>query len=94
MPRKATEIDALVSTRVRIRRLDLGMTQIALGRRLNVSSQQIQKYETGTNRISAGCLWELSQVLSVPISFFFEDWDRAGRILYGHAKSDKPLIVP
>ena len=52
------------------------MTQGGLGQRLNVSSQQIQKYENGTNRISVGCVWELSQVLSVPVAFFFEDWTR------------------
>ena len=88
MPRKASEIDVLVGIRVQLRRLDLGMTQGALAQLLNVSCQQIQKYETGTNRISAGCLWELSQVLSVPITFFFEDWVGAQRSLYGRANSE------
>ncbi len=51
----------------------MGLTQKALGNSLGVSFQQIQKYEKGLNRVSAGCLLEIAQKLQVPISFFYAD---------------------
>jgi transcriptional regulator with XRE-family HTH domain len=55
-----------------MRRLMLGMTQQRLAERLHITFQQIQKYENGTNRISASRLQQLSNILDVPVSFFFE----------------------
>ena len=65
-------IDFYVGGRVRLRRIFLGYSQQKLGHALGLTFQQIQKYERGINRISASKLFELSQVLDVPVSFFFE----------------------
>ena len=77
MPRKVSEVDASVGVRVRLRRKELGLSQSALGAKLGITFQQVQKYENGTNRISAGCLYDISKVLSVPIEYFFQDCEAA-----------------
>lgn len=66
-------IDVHVGSRVRLRRTLLGMSQTALGDAIGLTFQQVQKYERGANRISASRLWALSNVLDVPVSFFFDD---------------------
>jgi transcriptional regulator with XRE-family HTH domain len=68
-------VDTHVGQRLRIRRNMLGITQGDLGEKVGLTFQQIQKYELGTNRISASRLFEISRVLSVPITFFFENID-------------------
>jgi transcriptional regulator with XRE-family HTH domain len=65
-------VDLYVGHRIRLRRSLLGLSQSQLGRRLHLTFQQIQKYEKGLNRIGASRLYELSLVLDVPVSFFFE----------------------
>tara|TARA_E500000318_G_scaffold46673_4_gene43988 strand:+ start:8054 stop:8530 length:477 start_codon:yes stop_codon:yes gene_type:complete len=66
-------IDVHVGRRVRLRRTLLGMSQEQLGEALSVTFQQVQKYERGSNRISASRLWDISQILDTPVSFFFDD---------------------
>ena len=66
-----------VGNRVRMRRLMLGLSQTQLGEALGISFQQLQKYEKGTNRISASRLQGISQILQVPVEFFFEGSSRA-----------------
>ena len=66
-------IDMHVGKRVRLRRTLLGMSQEQLGAELNITFQQVQKYERGANRISASRLWDISQILDVQISYFFDD---------------------
>jgi len=66
-------IDAHVGSRIRLRRTLLGMTQEKLGEALGLTFQQVQKYERGLNRIGSGRLYRLSQILDVPVSFFFDD---------------------
>ena len=66
-------IDMHVGKRLRLRRTLLGMSQEQLGVELNVTFQQVQKYERAANRISASRLWDMSQILDVPISYFFDD---------------------
>ncbi len=66
-------IDVHVGKRVRERRVLLGMSQKILAKSVGVSFQQIQKNERGTNRIGASRMFELSKVLDVPVSFFFDD---------------------
>lgn len=68
-------IDVLVGASVRKRRIELGMNQQMLGAALNLSYQQVQKYERGTNRITAGVLWLLSEALNVDVAYFFEAID-------------------
>lgn len=66
-------IDIHVGKRVRLRRTLLGMSQEKLGDAIGLTFQQVQKYERGTNRIGSSRLWQLSQVLDVPVSYFFDD---------------------
>ena len=66
-------IDKHVGKRVRLRRTLLGLSQEQLGAELNVTFQQVQKYERGANRISGSRLWDMSQILDVPVSCFFDD---------------------
>jgi transcriptional regulator with XRE-family HTH domain len=71
--RKAPDaVDKQVGVRVRMRRLTLGMSQQELAAALGVSFQQVQKYEKGVNRIGAGRLQKIADVLQVPITFFYE----------------------
>lgn len=66
-------IDVHVGSRVRLRRTLLGMSQEKLGDAINLTFQQVQKYERGANRIGSSRLFDLSRVLDVPVSFFFDD---------------------
>jgi transcriptional regulator with XRE-family HTH domain len=68
-------INIRVGTRLRLRRNMLGLSQEKLGEAIGLTFQQVQKYERGTNRIGASRLHELSRVLDVPVSFFFDDTD-------------------
>src|SRR3974377_1495716 len=65
-------IDKHVGSRVRMRRMMLNMSQEKLGDALGLTFQQVQKYEKGTNRIGASRLQQISNILQVPVSFFFE----------------------
>lgn len=79
-------VDSHVGQRVRMRRTLLGLSQEKLGEAIGLTFQQVQKYERGSNRISAGTLYRLGQVLDVPVSFFFDCYDAPqGR------KTDAPL---
>ena len=73
MATKPNPIDVHVGKRLRLRRTLLGMSQERLGELLGLTFQQVQKYERGVNRIGSSRLFELGQILDVPISFFFDD---------------------
>jgi len=73
MASKPNPIDIHVGSRVRLRRTLLGMSQEKLAQALGLTFQQIQKYERGANRIGSSRLFKLSQILDVPVSFFFDD---------------------
>jgi transcriptional regulator with XRE-family HTH domain len=64
--------DRHVGSRVRMRRMMLGMSQTALGKAVGITFQQVQKYEKGVNRVSASRLQQFAKILGVPITFFFE----------------------
>ena len=70
--RQAHPVDVHVGGRVRLRRVFLGYSQEKLANALGLTFQQIQKYERGANRISASKLYELSRILNVPVTYFFE----------------------
>lgn len=70
-------VDAHVGKRIRHRRWMVGMTQQQLADRVGIKFQQIQKYETGMNRVSASRLWDIADTLGVNIGFFFEGIDEA-----------------
>ncbi|WP_337268018.1 helix-turn-helix domain-containing protein [Oryzifoliimicrobium ureilyticus] len=71
--KRPNPIDIHVGSRIRLRRTMLGMSQEKLGESLGITFQQIQKYEKGTNRVGASRLQNISSILSVPVSFFFEN---------------------
>lgn len=70
--RSATVVDQHIGARIRLRRLTSNLSQECLAEMLNVTFQQIQKYEKGVNRVAASRLWDLAQALEVPVSYFFE----------------------
>lgn len=67
-------VDVHVGKRIKTRRLVRGWTQDELAKAVDLSFQQVQKYERGSNRVSAGRLYELSKALNVPIQYFFDDY--------------------
>ena len=71
-------VDVHVGARIRTRRLLLGMNQETLANALGLTFQQVQKYEGGSNRVSASRLAEMAEVLGVPIAYFFNDLEMAG----------------
>lgn len=82
-------VDTHVGKRIRHRRWMVGMTQQQLAEGVGIKFQQIQKYETGMNRVSASRLWDIARVLEVPIAYFFEGLDQAeGADAAGVAKDD------
>ncbi len=89
-------IDIHVGKKIRQRRLFIGMTQQQLAGCVGIKFQQIQKYETGANRVSASRLWEIAEALGIPVSSFFEGistqespQDGAANILPHDPLSDK-----
>ena len=70
--RSANSVDSHVGSRVRLRRLELGLSQEKLAEQLGITFQQVQKYERGTNRIGASRLHQIAIVLQTPITYFFE----------------------
>jgi transcriptional regulator with XRE-family HTH domain len=91
----ANPIDLHVGQRLRQRRRILGLTQQRLADDVNIRFQQIQKYESGANRISASRLWALAKALEVPVSFFFEglNGDLAADARNGHNGAKTPPDV-
>ncbi len=71
-------VDKHVGTRVRMRRMLVGMSQEKLGEALGLTFQQVQKYEKGSNRIGASRLQQIAQILKVPVDFFFEGAPHSG----------------
>jgi transcriptional regulator with XRE-family HTH domain len=81
-------IDVHVGSRVRLRRMLIGMSQEKLGEQLRLTFQQVQKYEKGSNRIGASRLFQISQILGVPIQFFYDDLDMGtGSLVTGFAEA-------
>ena len=76
--KKPNPVDIHVGSRVRLRRMLLGMSQERLGDSMSLTFQQVQKYEKGVNRIGASRLFQISKILDVPVQFFFEEAPYAG----------------
>ena len=93
MNRPSNIIDVYVGARLRMRRMMLGMSQGKLGQLLGVTFQQIQKYEKGTNRISASRLKEAAHVLETSIDFFLEGAPAQPSSLSGLAESSKAFDI-
>ena len=79
MPKKRSTIyDNEIGRRIKLRRLELGMSQESLGKALTLTFQQVQKYEKGTNRVSSGRIQQIAKILDVPVTFFFSDLGGSG----------------
>ncbi len=92
-------IDRLVGQRLRWRRRELRLTQEKLGDLLNLTFQQVQKYEKGVNRISAGRLYEVAAALGVPIGYFYDGAsellpDTGSRVTEDQASRQAPVLSP
>ena len=85
--------DKHVGSRIRMRRMMLGISQEKLGEALGLTFQQVQKYEKGTNRIGASRLQQISETLQVPVSFFFEGGPASAGRADGFAESQSPAYV-
>jgi transcriptional regulator with XRE-family HTH domain len=85
--------DKHVGSRVRMRRMMLNMSQEKLGEALGLTFQQVQKYEKGTNRIGASRLQQISSILQVPVSFFFEGAPNAGVASPGMNEAPSPAYI-
>lgn len=93
--KQANAVDAHVGGRVRARRILLDLTQDKLGELLGITFQQIQKYERGANRISAGRLFEISRILGVSVPYFYEGLTQeTPRRAYGFAEDEAPPPSP
>lgn len=77
--RLANAVDEHIGKRVKSRRLQVDLSQEKLADLVGVTFQQIQKYENGVNRVAASRLWEMAKALGVPVSFFYEGLEVAGR---------------
>jgi transcriptional regulator with XRE-family HTH domain len=93
MKKAPNPTDKYLGARVRIRRLMLEMSQEKLGDALGLTFQKVQKYEKGTNRIGASRLQQISHILQVPISFFFEGAPRAPGAPVGKGAAPSPSFV-
>jgi transcriptional regulator with XRE-family HTH domain len=85
--------DKYVGSRVRMRRMMMSMSQEKLGEALGLTFQQVQKYEKGTNRISASRLQQMSNILQVPIPFFFEGLPSHTSTSKGKSEAPSPAYV-
>ena len=92
MPKAPNEIDRLVGSRVRVRRMLIGMSQEQLGEALGITVPQVQKYEKGMNRIGASRLHKIAGVLNVPINYFFEPHDGASATAAGEREQPDPSL--
>jgi transcriptional regulator with XRE-family HTH domain len=92
--KKPNPVDQHVGSRVRLRRMLLGMSQERLGESMGLTFQQVQKYEKGVNRIGASRLFQISKILDVPVQFFFEEAPHAeARKSPGLAEPDSEAFI-
>jgi transcriptional regulator with XRE-family HTH domain len=86
-------VDKYVGSRVRMRRIMLGMSQEKLGEALGLTFQQVQKYEKGTNRVGASRIQQISEILQVPVSFLFEGGPSGTPSTGGFSEGTSPAYV-
>jgi transcriptional regulator with XRE-family HTH domain len=86
-------VDKYVGSRVRMRRIMLGMSQEKLGEALGLTFQQVQKYEKGTNRVGASRIQQISEILQVPVSFLFEGCPSGTASADGFSEATSPAYV-
>jgi transcriptional regulator with XRE-family HTH domain len=95
MVKVVNPIDRHVGARIRMRRTTVGMSQSELAGGLKIAYQQVQKYENGANRITAGRLHQLASILNVPTAFFFEGAPlvNVGAPGFAEPEGDRPLLA-
>jgi transcriptional regulator with XRE-family HTH domain len=86
-------VDKYVGSRVRMRRIMLGMSQEKLGEALGLTFQQVQKYEKGTNRVGASRIQQISEILQVPVSFLFEGGPSGTTGSEGFSEGTSPAYI-
>jgi transcriptional regulator with XRE-family HTH domain len=86
-------VDKYVGSRVRMRRIMLGMSQEKLGEALGLTFQQVQKYEKGTNRVGASRIQQISEILQVPVSFLFEGGPSGTTSAGAYSEGSSPAYV-
>jgi len=86
-------VDKYVGSRVRMRRIMLGMSQEKLGEALGLTFQQVQKYEKGTNRVGASRIQQIAEILQIPVSFLFEGGPRGTVNAGGTIEGPSPSFV-
>jgi transcriptional regulator with XRE-family HTH domain len=86
-------VDKYVGSRIRMRRIMLGMSQEKLGEALGLTFQQVQKYEKGTNRVGASRIQQISEILQVPVSFLFDGGPSGGANADGFSEGSSPAYV-
>ena len=87
-------VDKYVGSRIRMRRIMLGMSQEKLGEALSLTFQQVQKYEKGTNRVGASRIKQISEILQVPVSFLFDGGPGGGvGVTDGLGEAPSPAYV-
>ena len=86
-------VDKYVGSRVRMRRIMLGMSQEKLGEALGLTFQQVQKYEKGTNRVGASRIQQISEILQVPVSFFLEGGPSGTASAEGYSEGSSPAYI-
>ncbi len=92
--KKPNPVDTHVGSRVRLRRMLLGMSQERLGDAMGLTFQQVQKYEKGVNRIGASRLFHISRILDVPVQFFFEEAPQTdGAAVAGMAEPESETFI-
>ncbi len=93
MSKAPNPVDKYVGSRVRMRRIMLGMSQEKLGDALGLTFQQIQKYEKGTNRVGASRIQQIAQILQVPVSFLFDGGPNGTAGVDGFGEAAAPTYV-
>lgn len=89
----AHPVDVHVGKKIRQRRWLIGMTQQQLAGRVGIKFQQIQKYETGANRVSASRLWDIAEALDTPVSAFFEGIEEAENAKAAQGQDNVPADI-
>ena len=89
-----TNIDVLIGARIKGRRIALKISQTKLAEAVGVRFQQVQKYESGANRVSASRLLMIAETLGVPISYFFQGLDRSGELDDASTESNERHVAP
>src|ERR1700759_627915 len=90
---RSGQLDAALGERIRRRRRELGLSQSALGGKLGITFQQVQKYENGTNRVSATMLVKLSEALALPVTEILHEADPAAVAAGGDAAGDEARLM-